>query len=806
MGRLKDLLIVAGRNVYPDDIEDSVRTSHPNIRPGGVAAVSVAKTPVDPDELAVLIESKEKRPAQHVLEAMVEAARAAVVNRHQIVPRAVVVLRGGALLKTTSGKIRRQACARALVDGHLDGLFSLWRDPHEPAVVVDTTPASEGAVESQGDLLGIVHRIAAETIGASLEDVDVDTPVTHIGLSSLLVLDFVDRLEAALGISLPPSLLFGQMSLRDLSDQLSSGTDPAEDDASPRGKAPLLLGRANDPRTTRVGIIGGGVSGLTAAARLVEMGYRHVTLFEAEAQVGGKVLTAEVAGEQIELGAMLLSSVSEETRATLGDSWKEGDFQGHVITLGTPTKPPVLVERDHFWPWLTRFVRADEATPVEDDDQPLLDWLEEHDLLADMTDLHKLHWTGFGYGALGAGIPSIYFRRYFRQYWPPHAAGVFTKGHQRVWQHLAARLEREGARFHVSCPVKAVTRGPHDVLVETADGTAHRFDELVVTAPPRLALEVLDVDAEEKALLSAVTSLVLRLTVCRVDGLDGYAYALDDVERLAPGDVISVIHQRPGISVISQHPIVPETGERVAEALLAEKRERFVRELGGRDVQVLMEKDWSYFPHFPSNVNAMEHAFERLQGVRRTWFLGSYLGMEIVKPNNRLARGRGSRAVTAFAGRASGQLRTWVMHQLAPDDPSYRIQIEIHITGRSIATVFDALDTVVMRHDALRMTIVRDGATVLRGRGSGRDVERPRARVPRPHRVRARAREAHKMRAIAADQLDPSSRSTATHSRASRSSRRPRRARSLRDVPSRRDRWLVPRRAVPGPGARCTRR
>jgi len=109
-GRLKDLIIVRGRNLHPEDIEASVRDCHPAIRPGGVAAFSVPSD--DGERLVVLVESRDRRvDEQSIVDAVTEIVRA----DHQLAGAEVVVGPQGLVRKTTSGKIRRGACREAFL-------------------------------------------------------------------------------------------------------------------------------------------------------------------------------------------------------------------------------------------------------------------------------------------------------------------------------------------------------------------------------------------------------------------------------------------------------------------------------------------------------------------------------------------------------------------------------------------------------------------------------------------------------------------------------------------------------------------
>jgi acyl-CoA synthetase (AMP-forming)/AMP-acid ligase II len=126
-GRLKDLIIVDGRNHYPQDIELTVEACHPAMRPGCSAAFSVD---VGGEERLVVVAEIDPaacapgEPAQPGAEVdrLIRGARRAVATNHDLDLHALLLLRPGAIPKTTSGKIRRRACRDGFMSGTLEPL------------------------------------------------------------------------------------------------------------------------------------------------------------------------------------------------------------------------------------------------------------------------------------------------------------------------------------------------------------------------------------------------------------------------------------------------------------------------------------------------------------------------------------------------------------------------------------------------------------------------------------------------------------------------------------------------------------
>lgn len=107
-GRLKEVLIIRGRNHYPQDIEATAGTAHPALRQGGGAAFSID---VDGVEQLCLVHEVEREALRRIdRPAILRAVRAAVASRHDLQLFELVLIRPGELPKTTSGKTRRRAC------------------------------------------------------------------------------------------------------------------------------------------------------------------------------------------------------------------------------------------------------------------------------------------------------------------------------------------------------------------------------------------------------------------------------------------------------------------------------------------------------------------------------------------------------------------------------------------------------------------------------------------------------------------------------------------------------------------------
>ncbi|HEY0068876.1 MAG TPA: fatty acyl-AMP ligase [Chloroflexia bacterium] len=116
-GRIKDIIIIAGRKLHPEDIEQTVEESHPLLRHSGCAAFSVAVEGVDALVIAHEVErhyrSKDKTE-------VITAIRRAVAEHHDVSASTVLLIKPGRIPRTSSGKIQRHACRNAFLAGSLD--------------------------------------------------------------------------------------------------------------------------------------------------------------------------------------------------------------------------------------------------------------------------------------------------------------------------------------------------------------------------------------------------------------------------------------------------------------------------------------------------------------------------------------------------------------------------------------------------------------------------------------------------------------------------------------------------------------
>ncbi|MQY27532.1 type I polyketide synthase [Nocardia aurantia] len=230
-GRQKDLLIVDGRNHYPQDLELTVETAHPAVRPGCVAAFSVdfgigGEQPVVVAEVRAEIEAE---PGE-----IETAVRGAVATDHGLTLAAVALIRPGTIAKTSSGKIARRACRDAYLSGELDIAVDSLPAPEDELdpPVLEPRPAAAPA-DPPGSAAAIRAWLVSEIASRSELDperVDVHRPLVEFGLGSADLVELVVDLSDVAGRFLDTNLLFDHPTIAEVAAAVAPAQTLAEPD------------------------------------------------------------------------------------------------------------------------------------------------------------------------------------------------------------------------------------------------------------------------------------------------------------------------------------------------------------------------------------------------------------------------------------------------------------------------------------------------------------------------------------------------------------------------------------------------
>lgn len=210
-GRIKDLIIIRGKNHYPGDIEHTVQAVSEQLMPDSGAVFALEREGTE--RVVVLQEVKQSFVKSVDTKAMIESIERAVIEHHTIKPDAIMLLRPGRILKTSSGKIRRSACRDSYLAGQFDDeSLAHWqsallcRDVAAPSAGAHAN--GEGKKFSFADIddkpaesiqAYLVERVAA-AVGKPVGDIDPDIEFVLLGLDSVDAVDMMADLSDALGL------------------------------------------------------------------------------------------------------------------------------------------------------------------------------------------------------------------------------------------------------------------------------------------------------------------------------------------------------------------------------------------------------------------------------------------------------------------------------------------------------------------------------------------------------------------------------------------------------------------------------
>ncbi len=186
-GRIKDVIVLRGVNVYPDDIEGTVQSCDANLRAGAAFAVER-----DGEERLVVVQEVDA-PRDADLGALTAALRGAIAEAHDIAALDIVLVRRGSVPTTSSGKVQRGLCRAQYLAGQLKVLARLASGADEVA----PAPA---------ELVARVAGLFADLLG--MQGVAADDDFFWLGGHSLLATQLVSRVHEACGVELPLRAVF----------------------------------------------------------------------------------------------------------------------------------------------------------------------------------------------------------------------------------------------------------------------------------------------------------------------------------------------------------------------------------------------------------------------------------------------------------------------------------------------------------------------------------------------------------------------------------------------------------------------
>ncbi len=196
-GRLKNMLIIRGKNFYPHDIEYSLIGENELLK--GCAAAAFSVSIENNEELVVLLELDRKKVKETDFSVILKFAKKEIGQSFQIDPYAIILVKPGGIPRTTSGKIQHHLCRQMFLENTLPTISCTI----EGFVTDSSKPAS--FLDSLAKILNIAPQ--------QLQDHEM---LIHYGLDSIKAVQLQNWLKRQYGVSLPFESFFEDLTVRDV--------------------------------------------------------------------------------------------------------------------------------------------------------------------------------------------------------------------------------------------------------------------------------------------------------------------------------------------------------------------------------------------------------------------------------------------------------------------------------------------------------------------------------------------------------------------------------------------------------------
>ncbi len=250
LGRSDSAIIVRGRNLYPQDIEASVEKSDPAIDFPGAVAFGIE---IDGEQrVAVVAEIRRSHLRALDFDAVCEAVRRSVFESHDVQIYTLSLAPTGAIFRTTSGKVRREVCRQAYLNGSLHTIHVDVCDDEPISLYGLPLPdgASADAPRTSSEMADYIRRTLAAGLKLGIEALTSETELSTLGMDSITRIQVVTELSENLGVDIALSELVECRTLGSLIEkfsELSIRREHVVDSQRPGVTAVLEPDRANDP-------------------------------------------------------------------------------------------------------------------------------------------------------------------------------------------------------------------------------------------------------------------------------------------------------------------------------------------------------------------------------------------------------------------------------------------------------------------------------------------------------------------------------------------------------------------------------
>jgi acyl-CoA synthetase (AMP-forming)/AMP-acid ligase II/acyl carrier protein len=221
-GRIKDLIIVRGRNHYPQDIELTSESSHADLLSGGGAAFGLQGD--GPEQIVLVHEVRREAIRGLDASAVIRAICQAVAREHEVRLDAVGLVRPGGIPRTSSGKVERHAACRRFNEKSFE-FIELWKSPLGGGSTVppedrDEATAVSPPTTNETPIQWLIGWLA-KRLELDRSQIDAREPLAMYGLDSLMAVELLHDAERAFSRQLDVGELIDASSIAQVAEQLS---------------------------------------------------------------------------------------------------------------------------------------------------------------------------------------------------------------------------------------------------------------------------------------------------------------------------------------------------------------------------------------------------------------------------------------------------------------------------------------------------------------------------------------------------------------------------------------------------------
>lgn len=222
-GRQKDLIIISGRNYYPQDIEHAVFKSVSAFSEHCAAAFTV---PIkDGEGIVVVQEIKRSELKKFNASEAIRACSESVAAEMELPLHDIVLVKPANVAKTSSGKIQRAVNRQMYLDNQFESIASMRELSEKSAIANDKnsqqiSPSIPAISFDAEQLIQWMRENIAEALNKSASQIDIDANFFSLGLNSAVSVSFIAELSERINRELSPIVIFDYPSIRKLVDHI----------------------------------------------------------------------------------------------------------------------------------------------------------------------------------------------------------------------------------------------------------------------------------------------------------------------------------------------------------------------------------------------------------------------------------------------------------------------------------------------------------------------------------------------------------------------------------------------------------